>query len=56
MDHLVDQTNRQALVDRTKPHHRVEILDGYGHSAFTVAHANEVLARTCTFLVDAFSR
>ncbi len=56
MDHLVDQTNRQALVDRTDQHHRVDVLEGYGHSAFTVAHANEILARTCAFLVDAFKR
>ncbi len=55
-DHLVDAANRKALVERAGPRHRVEVFDGYGHSAFTVAHANEILARTCAFLVEAFKR
>lgn len=54
-DHYVNETNRRALIDRAKPHHRIDVFDGYAHSAWTYEQSTEILDRSCRFLVDALS-
>ncbi len=53
-DHYVNEANRRALIDRAQPHHRIDVFDGYAHSAWTHEQSTEILDRSCRFLVDAF--
>ena len=53
-DHYVNETNRRALIDRAQPHHRIDVFEGYAHSAWSYGQATEILDRSCRFLGDAF--
>lgn len=54
-DHYVNEVNRRALIERAQPHHRIDVFEGYAHSAWTYAQSREILERSCRFLVDAFA-
>lgn len=55
-DCFVDEANRRALIDRAKPQHRVEVFEGYVHSAWTYDQATDIIQRSCDFLVEAFAQ
>ena len=52
-DHLVDASNRQALIDRAQAHHRIEVIEGLAHSAWSAAQGEEIIGRSCAFLEEA---
>lgn len=54
-DAFVNEENRRALIERAKPQHRVDVFEGYVHSAWTYDQATDIIDRSCGFLVDAFA-
>jgi alpha-beta hydrolase superfamily lysophospholipase len=54
-DLYVTEADRRALIERAQPHHRIDVFEGYAHSAWTYAQSTEILGRSCGFLVDAFA-
>jgi hypothetical protein len=55
-DHLVDEANRMALIERAKSHHRVDVFEDMVHSAWPVAHADDIIQRSCDFLGEQFAQ
>jgi hypothetical protein len=55
-DEFVSEENRLALTERARPHHRIDVFEGYAHSAWTHVQATEIIDRSCRFLVEAFAR
>ena len=53
-DDLVDEANRNAIIERAQAHHRIDVFEGMAHSAWSVAEADEIIGRSCDFLVRAF--
>jgi len=52
-DEYVSEANRAALVAEAGPADRVEVLDGYPHSAWTADQADGVIRRSVDFVVSA---
>lgn len=55
-DWFVNEENRRALIERAKPQHKVDVFEGYVHSAWTYEQATDIIQRSCGFLVDAFAQ
>jgi esterase/lipase len=53
-DHLVDEKNRRALIERAGSTHRIDVFEGYAHSAWSYEQATEILKRSCDFLLAVF--
>jgi|CXWL01.1.fsa_nt_gi alpha-beta hydrolase superfamily lysophospholipase len=49
-DHLADESNRRAFIDKAQPHHRIEVIEGLAHSAWSATQAKEIVGRSCEFL------
>ncbi|WP_432457558.1 alpha/beta hydrolase [Cellulomonas iranensis] len=49
-DEYVSTANREALVTAAGPHDRVDVLEGFPHSAWTYEQAEGVIARSVGFL------
>ncbi len=55
-DWAVNEQNRRALIERVKPQHKVDVFEGYAHSAWTYEQATDIIQRSCGFLVSAFEQ
>lgn len=53
-DAYVSAENRQALLAARQAHQRIEILEGWPHSAWTYDQATQVIAQSADFLVAHF--
>ncbi|MCC2322207.1 alpha/beta fold hydrolase [Cellulomonas xiejunii] len=51
-DAYVSTQNREALLAEVGPDDRVDVFDGYPHSAWTYDQAEDVIARSVAFLVE----
>lgn len=49
-DEYVSSENRDALIKRAKRSDRVDVLDGYPHSAWSAGQADLVIDRSIAFL------
>lgn len=54
-DEYVSTENREALVRVAKPADRIDIFDGYPHSAWTAEQADDIIRRSVDFLVAELS-
>jgi len=52
-DELVSTENREALISRAKASDRIDVFDGYLHSAWSYDQATEVIERSCAFILAA---
>ncbi len=53
-DDYVSAENRQAISDMRQPHQRIELLEGWPHSAWTFDQATQVIDQSADFLVAHF--
>ena len=49
-DDYVSAENRQAIIDAHREHQRIELLEGWPHSAWTYAQATQVIDQSVAFL------
>ncbi len=54
-DEMVEEDERNALIGQAQPNHLIDVFEGYVHSAWTYDQAADIVARSCHFLLDAFS-
>lgn len=53
-DAYVSAENQQAIIDVRRAHQRIELLDGWPHSAWTYDQATRVIDETVAFLTSHF--
>lgn len=53
-DEYVDEKNRAAVAAGAKARHKLETFDGYAHSAWSAAQAEEIIGKSVAFLQSAF--
>jgi pimeloyl-ACP methyl ester carboxylesterase len=51
-DEYVSAANREALVNAAKSADRVDVFDGYSHSGWTADQADDIIARSVSFLTE----
>lgn len=49
-DDYVSEENRQALINASKPADKIDVFDGYPHSAWTFDQAEDIIDRSISFL------
>ncbi len=55
-DEYVSAENHQTIEANAQPHHRVELLEGYKHSAWTYNQASKVIDKSINFILENLSR
>lgn len=55
-DEYVDNANRKAISDNAQPQHRIANYEGYRHSSWTYAQAEEIIAKSTDFIIESFSQ
>lgn len=55
-DAYVSAENRQALIEARQPHQRIEVLEGWPHSAWSYDQATQVIKETASFLRSHFDQ
>jgi pimeloyl-ACP methyl ester carboxylesterase len=51
-DEYVSEQNRSAVITQMKPFDRVDVFDGYPHSAWTFEQAEDIIQRSTNFLEE----
>jgi alpha-beta hydrolase superfamily lysophospholipase len=52
-DHLVDERNRQAIVQRAQANHHIDVIEGLAHSAWSYENTRSIVETSVNFLADA---
>lgn len=53
-DAYVSEENQQAIIEARREHQRIELLEGWPHSAWTYDQATQVIDQSVDFLVSNF--